>query len=67
MYHAELEGESDQAMLMIYDASGQLVCHDVFPQGSEIRQLTFSLPHKGVYILKALTDSQEYTCKLIVQ
>ena len=63
-YVAQLK-ESGAAQLLIYDVKGILLTQLVFPEDTSSRTCYFTLPHKGVYIIKAVTHSNEYTYKII--
>lgn len=62
-YTAELN-EAGQAMLLVYSAGGALMQKYDFGSGNGIRTCDFTLPKTGVYIVKALTDDNEYTYKI---
>ena len=58
--------DSGPATLLVFDAAGRLNGeYDL--RGSGRRTTTFSINYPGVYIVKALTDNQEYTKKITVK
>ena len=58
--------DSRPATLLIYDTAGKLVGEHPFNGGPQ-RSLSFSVGQSGVYIIKAITDSDEFTKKTIVR
>ncbi len=57
---------NNMASLLIFDAAGRH-CGEYSLNGSGRRTATFSVNAPGVYIVKALTDNQEYTKKITVK
>jgi len=53
------------ASLVVFDAAGKLVLSREFSGSSNQRKLSFSVPASGVYIVKAITNTQEFTQKII--
>lgn len=53
------------ASLVVFDAAGKLVLSRDFSGSSNQRKLSFSVPASGVYIVKAITNTQEFTQKII--
>lgn len=53
------------ATLVVFDASGKFVLSKDFSDASNQRELLFSVPAPGVYIVKAITYSREFTQKII--
>lgn len=54
------------ATLLVYDTSGHLVSEQPFNGGAS-RSLSFSVRSSGIYVVKAITDSEEFTRKVIVK
>ena len=57
---------SGEATLLLFDAAGRLY-GEYSLNGSGRRTATFTINYPGVYIVKALTDNQEYTKKITVK
>ena len=53
------------ASLVVFDAAGKLVLSREFSGSSNQRKLSFSVPASGVFIVKAITNTQEFTQKII--
>lgn len=58
---------SGQAMLLVYTTGGVLLSQHCFSSGMQGRECTFSVPRTGVYVIKAVTDTDEYGRKLIAK
>lgn len=56
---------SSPATLVVFDASGKFVLSRDFSDASGQRELSFSVPAPGVYVVKAITYSREFTQKII--
>lgn len=56
-----------QAMLLVCTTGGILLSQQHFPAGLRGRECTFTVPRPGVYIIKAVTDTDEYGHKLIAK
>lgn len=54
------------ATLLIYDTAGKLVSEQPF-NGGQHRSLSVSVGASGVYIVKAITDGEEFTRKVMVR
>ncbi len=52
------------AMLLVYDTAGRLLSRSYFSQEGTAE---FSLPYAGVFLVRALTESGEYTEKITVK
>lgn len=53
------------ASLVVFDTAGKFVLSREFSGSSNQRKLSFSVPASGVYIVKAITNTQEFTQKII--
>lgn len=58
---------SSPATLIVFDASGKFVLSRDFSDASGQRELSFSVPAPGVYVVKAITYSREFTQKIITK
>ena len=65
-YTASLDA-TGQAMLLVCTTGGILLSAQHFSATGHPRTCTFTVPQPGVYIIKAVTDTDEYTHKLIVR
>ncbi|MBQ8711870.1 MAG: hypothetical protein IJ551_03470 [Prevotella sp.] len=65
-YTAELEA-TGQAMLLVYTTGGILLSKHHFTPSGHPRTCTFTVPQTDVYIVKAVTATDEYTYKLIAR
>ena len=52
--------------LLVFDASGKLLVEKSM-EGTLTKTATFTAPGNGVYIVKAITESEEFTKKIIAQ
>ena len=59
-------GQSGPATLMVFDTSGKLVYQGEM-EGDLVKTKQFSVPAKGVYIVKAITAEGEHTQKILAQ
>ena len=55
----------EPASLVVFDASGKLIHSSEFAAIGNIRSIDFNVPMAGVYVVKAITDTQEFTQKII--
>lgn len=55
------------AMLLVYDTTGRLLLRQSFSSDNEAATAIFDAPYPGVYLLKALTATEEHTLKLSVK
>lgn len=62
-YTAELN-TTGPALLLVYTAGGALIQKYDFGSGGGVRTCEFSLPRTGVFVVKALTEDNEYTYKI---
>lgn len=65
-YTAELDA-TGQAMLLVYTTGGILLSKQLFTASGHPRTCTFTVPQTDVYIVKAVTDTAEYSYKLIAR
>ena len=64
-YNAELRTkDTGSAQLLVFDAAGRLITQLNMSSG-EVKYANFSVPTRGVYIVKVLTSDDEYTWKLL--
>lgn len=59
-------GQSGPATLMVFDTTGKLVYQGEM-EGDLIKNKQFSVPSKGVYIVKAITAEGEHTQKILAR
>jgi len=59
-------GDERAATLLVYDTAGHLVSELPFNGGAS-RSLSFSVHSSGIYVVKAITDGEEFTRKVIVK
>ena len=55
------------AMLLVYDTTGRLLSRQSFSCDNNAATATFDAPYPGVFLLKALTATEEHTLKLSVK
>ena len=55
------------AMLLVYDTTGRLLSRQSFSCDNDAATATFDAPYPGVFLLKALTATEEHTLKLSVK
>lgn len=66
-YDATLALTKDaRATLLVFDASGKLLVEKAM-EGSLTKTASFTAPANGVYIVKAITESEEFTQKILAQ
>lgn len=64
-FTAELSSpDTGVAQLLVFDTLGRLVAEGTM-SGGTVRTVSFSVPAFGVYIVKVLTDHQEYSEKIL--
>jgi hypothetical protein len=51
--------------LMVFDINGRYISSTNIPPGTTIAEADIHLPTAGVYIIKALTDTGEYSAKIL--
>lgn len=67
VFNATLDqGHSGPVTLMVFDTSGKLVFEGEM-EGLKIKNRRFTVPVRGVYIVKAITEKGEHTRKIIAQ
>ena len=52
------------ATLLVFDSLGKLINQQQMPSGY-IKQATFMVPSNGIYVVKAFTDTEEFSQKII--
>lgn len=57
--------QPEPASLVVFDAAGKLIHSSEFAGVGNIRSLDFEVPMAGVYVVKAITNTQEFTQKII--
>ena len=64
-FTAELTtSDSGLAQLLVFDTMGRLIAEGTM-RGSSVKTASFSVPAFGVYIVKVLTDHEEYSEKIL--
>lgn len=64
-FTAELTtSDSGIAQLLVFDTMGRMIAEGTM-SGSAVKTVSFSVPAFGVYIVKVLTDNEEYSEKIL--
>ena len=64
-FTAELTAsDSGAAQLLVFDTIGRLIAEGTM-SGSSVKTVSFTVPAFGVYIVKVLTDHEEYSEKIL--